>query len=473
MMQDGRELWQYDATELAHLIKTREVSSVEVVDAHLSRIDDVNPRLNAIVMVLHDLAKSAAVEADKALARGEEVGKLHGVPVTTKVNTDQAGCPSDNGVEAFKDLIADDDSATVSNLKKSGALIIGRTNTPEFSMRWFTENKLHGNTLNPWNPDLTPGGSSGGAASLVASGMAPIGQGNDIAGSVRYPAYCCGLVGLRPSIGRVPAYNPLIGGSGRPISAQLMAVQGPLTRTVRDARIAIEVFSMRDHRDPNWVDVPRQGTVSPGITKIALVDDPAKRGVAKNVGDAVRKAGKWLEDAGFTVEKIEPPRLGETADLWASIAANDVLKVMQPQVDEYGNDDIKTSIEYWRSECSGNGPQAVLDALAERESLLREWVGFMEEFPVILMPVSCEEPFPVGFDVKDLDSFKRTFSAQLPQLAIPVLGLPAVAVPTGINNDVPMGVQIVSGRYCDHICLDIAEIIEARTEPWVPVNKSA
>lgn len=227
-------LWQRDAVELSHLIRTRQVSSREVIDAHLERIEAVNPMLNAVVFSLAAEARSAADAADHAIARGDALGPLHGVPVTTKVNTDQAGCPTDNGAVAFKDKIAEHDSPTVANLKKAGAIVIGRTNTPAFSMRWLTENTLHGPTLNPWNTNHTAGGSSGGAASSVASGMAPIGQGNDIAGSVRYPAYCCGLVGVRSSYGRAPSFNPMAA-SGRAISSQLMAVQGPLTRSVRDA----------------------------------------------------------------------------------------------------------------------------------------------------------------------------------------------------------------------------------------------
>lgn len=191
---------------------------------------------------------------------------------------------------AFKDKVAEQDSPTVANLKKAGAIVIGRTNTPAFSMRWLTENTLHGVTLNPWNADHTAGGSSGGTASSVAAGMAPIGQGNDIAGSVRYPAYCCGLIGVRPSYGRSPAYNPMAP-SGRPISSQLMAVQGLLTRSVRDARVALAVMSAGDPNDARWVDVPLVGPAPARPIRVALVPNPAGRGAGQAAQDAVRAAG--------------------------------------------------------------------------------------------------------------------------------------------------------------------------------------
>jgi amidase len=174
------------------MIRRRDVSCREVVTAALARLDAVNPRINAVVRPLHETALAEAAAADQALARGAAVGPLHGVPITTKVNVDQTGCPTDNGVVAFKDLVATRDNPVVANLRRAGAIVIGRTNAPAFSMRWFTDNALHGATLNPWDPARTPGGSSGGAAAATATGIGAIGHGNDIAGSVRYPPTAAG-----------------------------------------------------------------------------------------------------------------------------------------------------------------------------------------------------------------------------------------------------------------------------------------
>ena len=197
-------LWSWSAQRLSAAIRSGAVSAREAAASSLQRVQAVNPALNAIVDLLADEALAAADAADAARRRGDVLGPLHGVPVTVKVNVDLKGRATTNGVVAFKDNIATEDSPVVANLRRAGAVIIGRTNTPAFSVRWFTENDLHGRTLNPWSRDHTPGGSSGGASSAVAAGMGAIAHGNDLAGSVRYPAYCTGVCGLRPSFGRVP-----------------------------------------------------------------------------------------------------------------------------------------------------------------------------------------------------------------------------------------------------------------------------
>ena len=202
------EWWRKSAGDLASAIASKKVSAEEVMESHLERVDQVNGKLNAITVRLDEEARAGARAADAAVAAGEPLGPLHGVPVTIKENVDQKGYATTNGVEAFVEMVADDDSPVVANLRKAGAIPMGRTNTPEFSLRYFTDNTLRGLTHNPWSKDLTPGGSSGGASAAVASGMGSIGHGNDLGGSVRYPAYACGIVGIRPSMGRVPAYNP-------------------------------------------------------------------------------------------------------------------------------------------------------------------------------------------------------------------------------------------------------------------------
>jgi amidase len=231
-----RALWQWDAAELATAIR-------EAVQAVLHRLDAVNPALNAVTVLLADQALAAADRADAAVKRGEALGALHGVPVTIKENIDQADQATANGVVAFKDLIAKVDSPPVANWRRAGAVIVGRTNTPAFSLRWHTDNELRGRTYNPWTRSRTPGGSSGGAAAAVASGVAPLAHGNDLGGSIRYPAYCCGVVGIRPTLGRVPAYNGTMT-EERPIGHQLMSVQGPLARRVADVRLGFPAVAV-------------------------------------------------------------------------------------------------------------------------------------------------------------------------------------------------------------------------------------
>jgi amidase len=440
------------------------------VGAALARLDAVNPRINAVVRPLHEAALAEATAADQALARGAPVGPLHGVPVTIKVNVDQAGCPTDNGVVAFKGVMATRDNPVVANLRRAGGIVIGRTNTPAFSMRWFTDNALHGPTRNPWAPSRTPGGSSGGAAAATATGIGAIAHGNDIAGSVRYPAYCCGLVGLRVSYGRIPSHN-FTATALRPISAQLMAVQGPLTRRVRDARLALAAMAVGDPLDPRWTDVPLQGPPPTRPIRAALVVDPAGRGgVEPAVAAAVRQAGRWLEAEGYAVEEVEPPELGAVADLWGAIAMDDTIAALEPAAAQYGDEGIKRALGLWRAVFPARDARHVLEALAQRDRLLRLWELFLEERPLVVSPASNEAPFPVDLDLVDVATTERIMRAQIMQLAVPVLGLPAVSVPTGLVDGVPMGVQITAGRYREDLCLDAAAAIEAHAPMPTPID---
>jgi len=463
------DLWKLDAVALAELTRSRKVSSREATASVLARLDAVNPAINAVVRPLHEEALAAADGADRAAAEGKPLGPLHGVPVTTKVNLDQTGCPTDNGVVAFKDLMATEDNPTIANLRRAGAIIVGRTNAPAFSMRWFTDNELHGLTLNPWDRTRTAGGSSGGAAAATAAGIGAIAQGNDIAGSVRYPAYCCGLVGLRPTFGRIPGHN-FTATAKRSISSQLMAVQGPLTRTVRDARLALAAMAAGDVNDTRWVDVPLEGPRPKVPIRVAMVVDPAGRGgIAPEIAAAVREAGRWLEDAGYRVEEAEPPEFGTVIDLWAKLAMDDVIAALEPAIDKWGDDGIKKAVGLWRAVHPAADARGVLEALADRDRLLRLWQLFLDERPLILTHTSAELPFKVGRDLIDAPTTAQLMKAQSTQLAVPVLGLPAVSVPTGAVGRVPLGVQLIATRYREDLCLDAAEAIERRAGVLTPV----
>jgi amidase len=463
-------LWALDAVELAEMIRRRQISCREAVAAALGRLDAVNGKINAVVRPLHQQALAEAAAADEALARGAAVGPLHGVPITIKVNVDQAGCPTDNGVVAFKELMATRDNPVVANLRRAGGIVVGRTNAPAFSMRWFTSNTLHGETRNPWDASRTPGGSSGGAAAATATGIGAIGHGNDIAGSVRYPAYCCGLVGLRVSYGRVPSYN-FSAPAARPISAQLMAVQGPLTRRVRDARLALAAMAGTDPHDPRCVAMPLEGPSSARPIRVALVTDPAGRGgVAPAVADSVRRAGRWLAEAGYAVEEVEPPELGAVADLWATIAMDDTIAALEPAVAQFGDDGIKRALGFWRALHPARDARHVLDGLTRRDHFLRIWEVFLAERPLVVTPVSNEPAFAVDLDLVDAETTRRLMAAQIMQLAVPVLGLPSVSVPTGLADGVPMGVQITAGRFREDLCLDAAAAIEARAPMPTPID---
>ncbi len=463
------ELWQLDATDLARLIRIGQVSAREATASVVGRIDAVNPRLNAIVRDLREEAFAAADAADAKQARGEALGPLHGVPVTTKVNTDQKGCPTDNGIVAFKDLIAIEDSPLVRNFRAAGAIIVGRTNTPGFSMRLFTENSLHGATVNPRDASLTAGGSSGGAGSATAAGMGPIHHGNDIAGSVRYPAYCNGVVGLRPTPGRIPSYNATAPG-GRAMGGQLMAVQGPLTRSVRDARTSFAVLSGADRTDPRWADVPLEGPPAP--RRVALMAEIPGYHTDPALVAATRTAAKHLQLAGYAVEEVNPPDFAEAAELWNRIAGTDVLVALDPSVRKYGDADTIRSLEGWRGVAPALDLAGYVQALADRDWLIRRWLTFLATYPIVLMPSSCALPFPAGFDAASDDGNTKLWAANPQQIAIPLLGLPSLQVPVGTIGKMRGGVQLVAARFREDLCLAAGEVIEAAEGANPPVDPS-
>jgi amidase len=462
-------LWRWPAHQLAAAIRHGAVSAREAAASALARVQEVNPALNAIVDVMADEALAAADAADAALRRGEPPGPLHGVPVTVKVNVDLRGRPTTNGVVAFKDLVAADDSPVVANLRRAGAVIIGRTNTPAFSVRWFTENDLHGRTLNPWSRAHTPGGSSGGASSAVAAGMGAIAHGNDLAGSVRYPAYCTGVVGLRPSFGRVPAYLPSAKDE-RPLSLATMSVQGPLARCVADVRLALQAMSAGDARDPWWVPAPLAGPALPRPIRVAMTVNCQGEPADAAAVAAVRQAGAWLAEAGYAVEEVEPPSLAQAQELWKLMANDEARRFMWPAVEQFGDEGVRRSFGWMLADSPVLDHSAHLKAFAKRATLVRRWQLFLERYPLVLAPVSGEPPFRWGLDVESEATMARVLRAQESQFAVPVLGLPAVSVPTGLAGGLPMGVQFIGPRFREDLVLDAAEVIEARCPPMTPVD---
>ena len=304
------ELWQLTATEITKKIKDKEISVRESVASAIARSEDVNPKINAVVSSMGSNALEQADLLDKKIKDGDDIGILGGVPITVKVNIDQAGYATTNGLKIQKDLIAKHNNPIVNNLEKAGAIIIGRTNTPAFSLRWFTRNTLHGNTLNPVNKNITPGGSSGGAAAAVAAGMGAVGHGTDIAGSIRYPAYACGVHGLRPSLGRVPAHN--FSGSDRFIGGQLMAVSGPIARSIQDLRVSLTAMSNSDFNDPWYVPAPLVGEPRP--KKVALCLSPDGMKVSTEVKNALISSAKLLENAGWKVDEVDTPPLRQAME---------------------------------------------------------------------------------------------------------------------------------------------------------------
>jgi amidase len=462
-----QDLWRLPAKDIAALIRSKKISAKEAASAALARLDAVNPSINAVVdhRPADVLAQAGAIDA--AIAGNENLGPLAGVPVTVKVNIDQEGFASTNGLKLQRDVIAATNSPVIDNLRKAGAVILGRTNCPAFSYRWFTTNLIHGDTKNPRDPSITPGGSSGGAGAAVAAGIGHIAHGTDIAGSIRYPAYACGVHGLRPTVGRIAAFNASL--PERTIGPQISAVSGPLARTIGDLRIALAPMSGKDARDPWWVPAPLEGPARPKRAALCLRPDGLE--TVAEVKAAVADAGKRLERAGWTVEEIETtPPLREAADLQTKLWLGDNYEAQFDAAEREGDPGALACLRGNKPKVFPFDAASFSKALTRRATLTREWLQFLETYAVLLMPVSAELPFPDGLDLRDDASFARVWRAQLPQIAVPFMGLPALTVSTGLVGRVPVGVQLVSGRYREDLCLLAGEAIEAGGTPSMPVD---
>ena len=450
------EIWAMTAAEIAARVRAREVSAREVAVAHLERLAAVNPALNAVVQEMPDQALAAAEALDARIARGEEPGPLAGVPATIKVNVDQEGFATTNGLTLQKDLIAPADSPVVANLRAAGAVIVGRTNTPAFSLRWFTRNRLHGHTKNPHGAAITPGGSSGGAAASVAAGICAIGHGTDIGGSIRYPAYACGLQGLRPTPGRVAAWNP--SSPDRFIGGQLMAVSGPLARSVADIRLALAAMSAAGAGDPWWVPAPLELPAVPRRAALCLAPDGMA--VAGEVAEALRAAAAALSDAGWQVEETDCPPFTDAAAINGALWMAETRRIAHLIAAE-GDEDA----QFVFAEMSKRAPPVDLDGLQDafqaRTAQLRRWQEFLARHPLLLCPVSGELPFDDQDDIRSPERFAEIMDAQLTQLGLPALGLPGLSLATGFAGARPVGVQLVADRFREDVLLEAGEAIEA------------
>jgi amidase len=457
------EIWQWSAAETARKIAAREVSAEEVLEAHLARKATANPALNAVVVDLSDPARKAARAADKAQASGEPLGLLHGVPVTVKINIDLEGQANSNGVVGLANLIAPSDSPVVANLRTAGAVIFGMTNTPEFSLRAFTSNPLHGQTYNPWDPAITCGGSSGGAGASVAAGIGAIAHGNDIGGSLRWPANCNGVATIKPTLGRVPAYNPSAGAE-RPPMAQLMSVQGPLAREVADVRLALEAMSRRDPRDPWQVPAPLTGPAPPKPIKIALAEIPADLDTDPEVLALRDRAAAHLADAGYEIVPVAVPDITAAWRLWCDLISTEIATVQIGPMRQLGSPAFIGALEGLLKMATLLDAAGYMQAMATRARLLRDWLMFLETYPLVLAPVAVQPTPAFDADLQGDAALHRIFHNDQRFLgAISVLGLPVAVVPVGLTAaGHPVGVQLIASRYREDLALDAAQAIEDR-----------
>jgi len=454
-------LWKASAVEIANGILQKKFSCSEVMSSVVNRIRELNPKLNAIVVDLTDQALGAAADADRALNSGREPGPLFGVPVTIKVNIDQEGEATTNGLPAFASVIAPSDSPVVRNLRRAGAIIVGRTNTPELSMRATTFNPLHGRTWNLWHPDASPGGSSGGAGSAAAAGFGPIHHGNDIGGSLRFPAFTNGVVTLKPTPGRIPAFNPSAIVE-RGLLAQLTSVQGVITRSVADVRLATRVMAAGDARDPSWVPVPFDAEPLSKPIRVAVARDTHGYPIHPGIAQLIDRTVVFLKDAGYHVADVEPPSIMEPARGWFSVLLTELKGTLGSLVDQHGSEELRRIFGWYYALGRILDLDDFRSGLADRTRMMRAWNVFLDEYPLVLTPFLMRPTYPWNYDAQGPSQAKDLFDASIYSYGINYLGLPAGVVPIDLVADLPAGVQLVGRRFREDVVLDAMAAIEQR-----------
>ncbi|MEM9550633.1 MAG: amidase family protein [Pseudomonadota bacterium] len=459
------DLWRQSASELSALTHAREVSARECVDSALDRLDAVNPDLNAVVEPLADDARAAADEMDSAVARGADPGPLFGVPITIKVNVDQKGHATTNGVAALKDNIAPADAPIVENLQRAGAIVIGRTNTPEFSFRADTDNPLHGRTHNPWGKHISPGGSSGGAGSAVMAGIGALAHGNDIGGSLRFPAAANGAITVKPGLGRVPAWNPSQKAE-RGMLAQAMSVQGLITRTAADLHLAMPSVIAPDARDPFHVPLPWRGAAPEGTIPVAFTKNTFQYDLHPEVEAALDTARAALSDAGYDVVEIEPPDVFEIGRIGYRTLMGEIHTLMQEDIDAYGSPKIRKIFDMYFQEFPPFEGRELLAMMAQRSAFARDWSVFLADYPLVLTPFQPAPFFGPDRDTEGVEGMHDVLGSAIYSYAMNFLGLPAGCVPARLtmleNGAQPIVVQIVGQRWREDLVVDAMAAIESR-----------
>lgn len=462
---DPVPLWQRSATALSAAMHAGELSAAEVTAAALSRMDAVNPALNAVVDRFDEAARATATARD---TQTTAKGPLHGVPVTIKVNVDQVGRATTNGVTGFRDVIARSDAPVVRNLLAAGAVIIGRTATPEFSFRAETDSPLYGPTRNPWGDHVSAGGSSGGAGSAVMAGIGALAHGNDIGGSLRFPAAANGGVTLKPGLGRVPAWNPSQSAE-RGILAQSMSVQGLIARNAADLRLAMPSLIATDPGDPFHVPLPWDGPRLSGPVRVAVARDDFGLGLDPQVGIALDRAAQALARAGYAVEEAEPPLVQEAAETGYRALLTEVRALLGTDIARHGSAPLQAIFEEYYRIFPPFDPDALLMAMGERTRYARAWAAFQETYPLILTPFLLTPFFPPGRDTEGADGVRAVLGKAHWSYLVNFLGLPAGNLPAHVadlpQGPQPIGVQIIGRRWREDLVVTAMEAIERSIPP--------
>ena len=458
------ELIYSSAKSIAAAIREKQVSCKEVLEAHLRRIDEVNPKLNAVVQLALDRAQVEAEEADSALARGEIKGPLHGVPMTIKDSLDTEGVVSTGGTQGRAGFVPREDATVVARMRAAGAILIGKTNTPELTLAGETNNLVYGRTNNPYDLSRTTGGSSGGAGAIIAAGGSPLDLGSDTGGSVRLPTHFCGIAGLKPTSGRVPRTGHIVPfGMG---AMDSLTVNGPMARYVEDLALVLPIISGVDWRDPYVVPMslgdPAAVDVA-GLSVAVYTDNGIVTPTAETV-QAVLDAAAALKDLGARVQEDRPDVLDQSGRLFVKLGASDGRTWIRRLLDKAGTVDVHPWL-LQRFEAAKPLPVGEFtEVLEEVDAFRSAMLGFMESYDAILCPVAAF-PAPEHRGIHDeetapLASYTNTYN---------LTGWPGAVVRGGSSPEgLPIGVQVVARPWREDVALAVARKLEEALGGWRP-----
>lgn len=450
------------ATALARAIRSKDISALNVVTAYLERIETINPTINAVVQLAADRALDEARAADAALAHGEVNGPLHGVPMTLKDSIDTAGIVTTAGTTGRRNFIPEKDATVAARLREAGAILLGKTNTPELTLYVETVNLVYGRTRNPYNPDRSPGGSSGGAAAIVAACGSPFDLGSDTGGSIRQPAHFCGIAGLKPTSGRVPR-------TGHIISYEMGALDslttiGPLTRYVEDLALIFPIIAGVDWHDPAIVPMPIDdpGMVELSTLRGAYYTDNEFVPPTAEVAATVKSAVSALSNAGMALEENRPDEVKTGTGMWLKLATADGGDWVRRILEAAGTKEIDPILKnriLSRNPISSSGFTSLLTELDRlRSGMLR----FMKQYDVIVCPVNAFPAMPHGEVMAKGDGYSYTRTYNL-------TGWPVVVVRCGTSSDgMPIGVQVVARPWREDVALAVAAHLEKACGGWQP-----
>lgn len=449
---------------MAAAVRERRISPVELVEAHLAQIERVNPKINAFVRVLGEEAREAARHLTNAVLPDEGQQPLFGVPVTIKDSFDVAGLPTLCGSRLREGHVAAEDATAVARLRAAGAIILGKTNCPEFAGSYESDNFVTGQSNNPWDVERTPGGSSGGEAAAIAARCSPGGLGSDGGGSIRVPAHFCGIAGMRPTLHRIPLtghYPPPL------LPVSLMTSAGPMARTARDLRLLCRVMQGEDDQDSlsarvKWEDHPRVDR-----SRVGVMEQFFRVPVVGAVREAIQRAAGLLRELGFAVDPVEVPALERAPNLWAFFFGDLAAPAARERLKGRESGAHWTALEYLRDEPPPSA-EAIVEAFAARDRLRAQLLGQMRSVPFLLLPVSSIPAFRHRERRWDVEGKSiNLFQAMLASTAFNLFGLPAVTIPFGKTGEgLPVGVQLVGRPWEDEAVLELAVRLEEARGPF-------